>query len=416
MTKLQFRIASILVGAVSLVVLVATLAAFIALTYPIPERMAAPVASQIRAIVSFISSDNGTLSHPGNADLAQLGPVRNDLSKAIAGRLADDGIEAPVVVYDNPRTGTPTAVIELGDNRIAVDFPSDFRPPLDLWIILGTWLALVVIGVIGVSLFMAYRVTQPFAVLERAVATVGPDGVLPHIPEAGSREAAETARMLNRLSERLRTAMESRMRLVAAAGHDFRTPMTRMRIRAEFLDEEERAAWLKDIDELERIADSAIGLVREEVSDIPLEPIALDQLLLGEVDDLVAQNYDLSRGRMDAITLPLPPLAMRRAIRNLLINAATHGRGGRVELIVNEHAAIINISDEGPGIPDDLLQHVFEPFFRAAPGRLQTIPGAGLGLALALEIIERIGGDMQISNRNPKGLEQRVTLPLGRYR
>lgn len=392
MTRLQFRIASILIGAICLVVAVSTLAAFVAITYPSPERMTGPVASQIRSLVGFVSADPGVLSRLTDEELAGLGPVRDDLSQAIAGHLANSGVDVPITVRDNPQTGVPIAVVEIGDDLLAVDFPADFHPPLELWVILGFWLALVILGVIAVSLFMTYRVTQPFAVLERAVGTVGPDGILPHVPEVGSREVVETASMLNRLSDRLRSAMESRMRLVAAAGHDFRTPMTRMRLRAEFLDDEERIAWLKDIDELERIADSAIGLVREEVSDAPFEPVALDLLLTGEVDDLAEQGYALSCGRIEPITLILPPLAIRRALRNLLINAATHGRAGRAELIVDAGAATIVIRDEGPGIPEDLLQQVFEPFFRAAPGRLQTIPGAGLGLALASESLSAPGG------------------------
>jgi signal transduction histidine kinase len=105
---------------------------------------------------------------------------------------------------------------------------------------------------------------QPLALLESAVEQVGPDGALPILPERGPAEVRATAKALNSLSSRLKRAMESRMRLVAAAGHDLRTPITRMRLRAEFVgDDEERARWLTDLDELERIADSAILLVRE---------------------------------------------------------------------------------------------------------------------------------------------------------
>lgn len=412
MTRLQISIAGILIGAIGLVVAVSTLVAFLAITYPLPERMAAPVASQIKALSRIFEGNPSALSDLTSGASLSYGPELPDLTAAVTARLEAAGVTWPVTVYETADGGTPVAIAEIGGGRITIDFPGDFHPPLDFWVILGAWLGLMVVGVIGVSLFMAYRVTRPFAVLERAVATVGPDGILPHIPESGSREVAETARMLNRLSDRLRTAMESRMRLVAAAGHDFRTPMTRMRLRVEFLDDEERAAWLKDIDELERIADSAIGLVREEVSDNAHEPVALDQLLTGEVEDLVEHGYDLRVSRLDPVTLPLPPLAIRRAIRNLLINAATHGHGGDVQLVADDAEATILITDDGPGIPEDLMQQVFEPFFRASPGRMQTIPGAGLGLALASEIIERIGGTLTLRNRAEGGLLQ--TIVIGR--
>lgn len=412
MTRLQFRIAAILIGAICLVVMVSTLAAFVAITYPIPERMVGPVASQIRALSSFVDAGAGKFAHLTDEAVRQLGAERADLTEAVSTRLRDDGLDLPVRVFEDPTGSIRTAVVQLGGQNVAVEFPGELQPPRDLWIILGTWIGLVVIGVIAVSLTMAYRVTRPLAVLERAVAMVGPDGVLPHVPEVGNREAVETAMVLNRLSERLQTAMESRMRLVAAAGHDFRTPMTRMRLRAEFIDEEDRAAWLRDLDELEHIADSAIRLVQEEVSETPLEPLSLDQLLLAEVHELAEQGCQLTIGRIEPVEVALPRLATKRALRNLLINAATHGRRGTVDVLNTGTEARVHISDFGPGIPEDLIQRVFEPFFRAEPGRVQTVPGAGLGLAIAAEIIERVGGRLEIKNKHGGGLLQTLYFPL----
>jgi signal transduction histidine kinase len=411
-TRLQFRIAGILIGATCLVVAVSTIAAFIALSYPNPERMVGPVVAQVRALESFRTMESGPFATLAEEEVAQLGREHVDLSEAISARLKGDGVEVSVRVYDNPARKAMMAVAQIDGESVAIDFPPNMGPPLELWIILGTWLGLIALGVIAVSLVMAYRVTRPFAILEQAIATVGPDGILPHVPEVGSREAIETASVLNRLSERLRTAMESRMRLVAAAGHDFRTPMTRMRLRAEFLNDEDRADWLHDLDELEHIADSAIGLVQEEVSDSPSEPLQLDELLAEEVRHLVASGLPLKLGHLDTVTVPLPPLAIRRAIRNLMINAATHGRAGTAELFVRDDHAVICITDIGPGIPEDLLDRVFEPFFRAEPGRLQTIPGAGLGLAIAAEIVERVGGQLKVRNGANGGLIQEVVLPL----
>lgn len=412
MTKLQIRIAAILIGAICLIIGVATFASIVAISYPLPERMAGPVSFQIRALNGVMTLDRETFPRMTQQDIDQLGAQRPELTEAIKTRLAEDGVNLPVTVYDNPRTNTPIAVVSIGEAHIGIDFPADLRPPLDFWLIIGAWMSLVVVGVIVVSLIMAYRVTRPFAVLEQAVGTIGADGVLPHVPEVGSRETIETAMMLNRLSDRLRGAMESRMRLVAAAGHDFRTPMTRMRLRAEFLDDDERASWLKDIDELERIADSAIGLVREEVTQVQLETVSLDELLRAEVHELGRQGYALKVEQLDTVRLPLPPLAMARALRNLLINAATHGKSATSELICDSEMATIVIRDEGPGIPEELLDRVFEPFFRAAPGRMQTVPGAGLGLALAAEIVERSGGHLALSNRPEGGLEQTIAFPL----
>jgi signal transduction histidine kinase len=221
-----------------------------------------------------------------------------------------------------------------------------------------------------------------------------------------------TAKAINTLSSRLKRAMESRMRLVAAAGHDLRTPITRMRLRAEFVeDEEERARWLADLDELERIADSAILLVREESGKAPPESIRLDELVGSIASEMRDQDLDVTVTSTTPVTVRASRLTLNRALRNLIINAATHGVRAKVEVSATNGTARIVIDDEGPGIPADLLDQVFEPFFRADPARRQDIRGAGLGLTIAREIVQRAGGTISISNRAEVGLRQVVELP-----
>ena len=236
------------------------------------------------------------------------------------------------------------------------------------------------------------------------------DDVLSVKLETLHADVGEVKAALNRLSDRLRAAMDSRMRLVAAAGHDLRTPMTRMRLRAEFLEEDERAAWLSDIDELEAIADSAIRLVREEGAGEDRLAVPLDTMLRECIGELGDAGLVIAPGGIAPVSVEAGPLALRRALRNLMINAATHGGGGRVRLEAGPSLVQVVIEDDGPGIPEDLLDQVFEPFFRANPGRTQTVKGAGLGLAIAREIIERFGGSITIRNRPEGGLEQVVTL------
>lgn len=410
MRSLRFRIAAILIGAIVVVVLVATSAVIFVLNRPDPDRMVFPVASQIVAVSAFFDENIDPEASHVATEVGELGPFRLDLTQALRTRLSRSAIDVPATVYDKIDQDGQLALVEVAGRQLAIEFPNMSGPPAELWVALACWLGLVVLGVIAVSLFMAYRVTRPFSMLESAVNSVGSDGVIPHIPEVGSGEARETASALNRLSARLKSAVESRMRLVAAAGHDLRTPMTRMRIRAEFLPDEDRDSWIKDIDELELIADSAIRLVREEVSWGDHNPVDLHKLLAETVEELQAQHYLVTLGRLDRATIDLPSLAMKRALRNLLINAATHGKGGTVSLVADPSSVVIEIVDKGPGIPQDLLARVFEPFFRAEPGRVQTIPGAGLGLAIAKEIIERSGGHLEVRNGLSGGLVQTVTL------
>jgi signal transduction histidine kinase len=291
---------------------------------------------------------------------------------------------------------------------------SDLPPQGVPWKGLMRWLLLITVGATAVAVFAANRMVRPLVFLENAVASVGPDGILPELPERGPAEVRATAKALNLLSSRLKRAMESRMRLVAAAGHDMRTPITRMRLRAEFVgDEEERTRWLADLEELERIADSAITLVREETGNAALELIRLDELVEGIGAELKDQGLDVTYEGGQPVTVRASPFKLNRALRNLIINAATHGVRARVrvESGAGTNARIV-IEDDGPGIPDTVIDQVFEPFFRVDPARRQDIPGAGLGLTIARELIQRAGGSVGIANRPGGGLVQIVELPV----
>jgi signal transduction histidine kinase len=232
------------------------------------------------------------------------------------------------------------------------------------------------------------------------------------LPESGPAELRATARALNTMTARLKNAAESRMRLVAAAGHDLRTPMTRMRLRAEFLDEEDRAMWLSDLEELDHIADSAIQLVREETQRERNQLVRVDEITSEICRDLTSMKASVTILKMEAVTISSAPLALTRAVRNLVINAATHGGGAFVTVgLEPDSTASITIDDEGPGIPAHCMSRVFEPFFRTDPARRKFGAGAGLGLAIAKEIVERHGGKLTLQNRSPKGLRQRIIFP-----
>jgi signal transduction histidine kinase len=270
----------------------------------------------------------------------------------------------------------------------------------------------IALGAAVIAVFVSNRMVRPLALLEKAVASVGPDGLMPELPERGSAEVRATAKALNSLSARLKRAMESRMRLVAAAGHDMRTPITRMRLRAEFVqDHDERDKWLEDLDELERIADSAIMLVREETGNAAPELLRLDELVGAIGTELKDQKLDITCKTLNPTTVRASRFKLNRALRNLIINAATHGVRARVSVEGDGTTARVIIEDDGPGIPGELIHQVFEPFFRADPARRQDIPGAGLGLTIAYEIVSRAGGRIAIANRPGGGLLQTVELP-----
>ncbi|MGN7869703.1 ATP-binding protein [Paracoccus sp. 22332] len=414
MTSLRNRIAGFMILAIATVIVLASLVAMQMMQRPLPETAIIPVARQIAWNVRFAQTDPQAAADAGIAfaDAPAAGLPQDRSTQRWSRVLARQGMDLPLAVSADPAGTTLRISVDLGDRWAVLPLP-DLRPPRGGWRIFGAWMALIVAGATVVSLIAATRITGPLRILESAVDRIGRDGVLVPIPETGLPETQATARALNHLSARLKSAMESRMRLVAAAGHDLRTPMTRMRLRAEFVeDDEERGKWLADLAELDAIADSAIRLVRDQVAQGDTQDLRLDRLVADVAQELDAQGYAVAVGPLAPLTVAADPLSLKRAVRNLLINAATHGKAARVALSRSADRAALLIEDEGPGIPEPLMERAFEPFFRVDEARRKALPGAGLGMAIARQIIEQSGGQVLLENLRPHGLRQRVVLPL----
>jgi signal transduction histidine kinase len=409
LNTLRAKIAILLVVAIVSVVGIITWVMLAMLGPPSPERTIEPVADQIEMFLRVAKQDTSALTLVPEAS---TGDLRENATARLRAELAARGHELPVSITRKDWNAPLVVSIPIGSKGWLLMPISDLPPQRKPWYGLLKWLALVTVGVTAIAVFAAHRMVQPLVLLENAVQSVGPDAILPLLPERGPSEVRATARALNSLSSRLRKAIESRMRLLAAAGHDLRTPITRMRLRAEFVeDDEERSLWLSDLDELERIADSAILLVREESGKAAPETVWLDRLVADVAGELKNQNLDVTVTEAQPVSVRANRLGLARALRNLMINAATHGRRASVKVEGSEGGkAQVIIEDEGPGIPPELLGQVFEPFFRVDPGRRQNIAGAGLGLTIAREIVQRAGGDIKISNRKDGGLKQVVEL------
>lgn len=411
MKSLRRRLIILLVVSIVGVVGLATTVAIKVLGGPSPELIMGPVARQIQFMVQLIPGHvPGAGDAPVNLSASPADGIEDPRhTRVLNDILHRDGVNLSAVVSRNAGGPGLVASVALPDSRwMIVDIPY-FGPTRDVFFVLAGWITLIVLGATAVAVYFTAVLVRPLEMLEAAVSKIGSDGVLATVPEEGSAEVRATAHALNQLSARLKTAMESRMRLVAAAGHDLRTPMTRMRLRAEFLDDD-REKWLHDLDELDRIADSAIRLVREEVDQDAVEPVELDRLVRDIEAEMVSLGHAVSVGHLDKVSVRAGALGLRRALRNLIVNAATHGKGCGISLSAADNRATLTIADRGPGIPPEQLGKAFEPFFRVDPGRRQSIPGAGLGLAIAKEIIERHGGTITLENRPGGGLAQRVVF------
>lgn len=412
MKSLGARLALLLLTAIVLVVITSSFAASLVMRGPRPDMAMEPVARQLSMLATFAEKDRDAAIASGLDIIAM--PVAGPSDEHLSGVLMDAlkrVSEARQAMISRPPTGEAIASLRLSDGKWMVMRMPEFGPPPGGWRILMGWLGLIIIGSVLVSIFAASKIMMPLRMLERAVAEIRPDGTLPHVPETGPGEIRATAQALNGLSARVKAATESRMRLVAAAGHDLRTPMTRMRLRAEFIkDDEDRLKWLADLEELDRIADSAIGLVREEISTDGLQCVRLDTIVADIVRELSAIGMNVRSDELQAASISAGPLAVTRALRNLLINAATHGESATVSVARFGDRAVVRIVDTGPGIPEERLNQVFEPFFRIDIARQRSFPGAGLGMAIAKEIISRFEGEIVVRNREPRGLEQLITF------
>jgi signal transduction histidine kinase len=419
MTTLRVRLALLLVVAIVAVVGLATAAAVLVIGPPERNGPIQAMAAQVR-VLHALAADRAAGGTPADGVVLTQRPAGDPfepLTRELQRALADGGTPIAAEIYRGPQPPLLTLAVPVGDGRFLTVPLDDRPPPAGGWPILVGWMGAIVVGVAGVALVGARWLTRPLAILEDAVAGVGADGSLPVLAETGPAEVRATAAALNRLSERLQAAVASRMRLVAAAGHDLRTPITRLRLRAEFLPDADRPSWLADLDELERIADSAIELVREEAGGGG-EPVRLD-LLAGEVvTELAGLGLRVVMSARAPVLVSAHPLSLKRALRNLIVNAATHGGGACVAVGPAPAAAgapataLLRIDDDGPGIPPEQLARAFEPFFRVDPARRRSAPGAGLGLAIAREIVIRAGGEIRLANRPEGGLRQEVMLPL----
>lgn len=412
MNTLRTKITALLVVAILVVVAVSTVFLFYVLAPGPPHPRDEADAEQISLFLSLLRGSGGE----GTGEIGLRSTPPDGMFDPVASRMLTRAMQArgepeAVTVYQPENGETARAAVRLPDGRyLVLPLLMMPHPPNNFALVLGGWLLLIAAGTTGVVIVAVHRMTQPLAIIEQAVAEIGPNGELPQLDETGSTEVRAAAVAINRLSARLKSSMESRMRIVAAAAHDLRTPLTRMRLRAEFL-EEERDQWLADLCELDRIADSAIRLVREEVEGAGNEAIDLHTLTHDVTQELRQTGLNAELLRTDPVTVLGQPIALKRAIRNLIVNAATHGKAARIGVYAEAEKGVLVIEDDGPGIPEALMARVFEPFFRVDPARQATIPGAGLGLAIAHEIVTRHAGMLSLANRPGGGLLQRVELP-----
>ncbi len=284
--------------------------------------------------------------------------------------------------------------------------PHPMRPPS-----LAATIALVGLPTLALSLWASRGVTAPLRRLTAQAECVDPETVAAPLPVGGTTEIRLLAEAFNRLILRLTRYAADQRRMLAAVSHDLRTPLTRLRLRAETIAEPAvRQKIIHDVTAMQLLIDSALYLLQAQDGGNAVVRVDLAALLQTTADNLADGGVAVLLGEMPPVAAYCDPAMLTRAVENLLENAAKYGGGGTLRLAQANGEAIIEVADAGPGLNAADKAQVFEPWYRADTARGGQ--GTGLGLAIVKAVMRSLGGRVELADAVPHGLIARLVLPL----
>jgi signal transduction histidine kinase len=273
-------------------------------------------------------------------------------------------------------------------------------------------LGLTAAALCAIVALMVRRITEPLARLAAAAERVGRGETVEPIVEEGPLDVRQTTAAFNRMRERMQRFVQDRTRMLAAISHDLRTPITSLRLRAEFVDDEEaRQKILETLDEMQRMTEATLVFAREEAAREETRTVDLAALVESLCLDLADMGMDVVFAGPGKTPYACRPVGLKRAVRNLIENAVRYGKRARVRLEPWPDDLEIIIEDDGPGIPAADFERVFAPFVRLEGSRSRETGGIGIGMAIARSIVRGHGGDLALANREEGGLRVSVRLP-----
>jgi two-component system, OmpR family, sensor kinase len=274
------------------------------------------------------------------------------------------------------------------------------------------WFVLSALAMTPFAWIFAKRLSAPIRVFADAAERLGRDPTAPALELKGPSEIGVAARAFNEMQERLRRYVDDRTAMVGAIAHDLRTPLTRLRFRIENLPDEQKAKIESDLDQMEEMIAATLAFVRDATKPGERTPLELSSLLESLCDEMAETGARTEVEAGEKVVLEGDPMALRRLFANLLENAVKFGGRARARIMKDGGHAVVEIDDDGPGIPAKEHEKVFEPFYRREPSRSRQTGGIGLGLAVVRSIARGHGGDVALVNREGGGLTARVLLPL----
>lgn len=272
-------------------------------------------------------------------------------------------------------------------------------------------IALTVAVLCFIAVLTAGRIARPLRQLARSADALGRGETSELLLEGGPDEIRQTHEAFNRMQARLTRFLTDRTRMLAAISHDLRTPITTLRLRAEFIaDEGLKQKMLDTLAEMQSMTEATLSFAKEEGSVEKTRTVDLSSLVESVCEDQVELGRDVVCADCERLVYRCRPDALRRALRNIIENAVRYAGRANVTLSSAEETVTIAVSDNGPGIPEDQREQVFSPFFRLEQSRNRHTGGIGLGLAIARAIIRHHGGDIVLGNNDP-GLAASIVLP-----
>jgi signal transduction histidine kinase len=282
----------------------------------------------------------------------------------------------------------------------------------------GPWLLTLLFAVVSVtllSLWAARALTAPLSSFARAAEDFSLNGAAAPLPERGPEEIRSVAKALNRLRERITTLIDDRTKMLAAISHDLRTPITRMRLRAEFIeDDAHRSRMLSDLEQMRSMLEAVLSFLRNDRKLESMTLVDIASTLQLVTDQFADMGHKVAYDGPEHAMATVRPDDLHRSVTNLVENAVRYGAEATIRLRVSPDTATIEVEDDGPGISDERKEVMLEPFVRGDNARnMDEASGFGLGLSIARTIAIAHHGALSLNDRQPHGLIVRIQFPVG---
>jgi signal transduction histidine kinase len=268
------------------------------------------------------------------------------------------------------------------------------------------------LAVMPLAWWFARRLASPIAAFARAAERLGRDPDAPPLSLHGSTEIRSAVAAFNLMQERLNRYVSNRTTMIGAIAHDLRTPLTRLRFRIEAAPDDLKAKLSGDLDEMEAMVASTLAFVQDATRPVERTKLEISSLVETVMDEAAETGEDAAVEQSERAVVDGDPIALKRLVTNLVDNALKFGSRARGRVFAEAGMAIVEVDDNGPGVPEDDIERAFEPFHRLETSRSRETGGAGLGLAVVRAIARGHGGEVTLHNRPEGGLRARVALPL----